>query len=127
MQNSDKKSTMDEQEKSGQPNVLTLPPSTDGSVGDLNVLMSSVDSKPTMAPMTGPLSPLQPLQIPSHPVVPVVYHPVQYQSLSYVPHIVHSEEIMSSKPTLWVPLIIYLKVTLKVRHIFLSSLQKLQK
>ena len=30
MQNSDKKSTMDEQEKSGQPNVLIPPPSTDG-------------------------------------------------------------------------------------------------
>ena len=100
MQNSDKKSTMDEQEKSGQPNVLTLPPSTDGFVSDLNVSMSSVDSKPTMAPMTGPLSSLQPLQIPSHPVVPVAYHPVQYQSPSYVPQIVHSEEIVSSKPTL---------------------------
>ena len=71
-----------------------------GSVGDLNVLMSSMDSKPTMAPMTSPLSPLQPLKIPSHPVVPVAYHPVQYQSLSYVPQIVHSEEIVSSKPTL---------------------------
>ena len=39
MQNSDKKSTMDEQEKSGQPNVLIQPPSTNGSVSDLNFLV----------------------------------------------------------------------------------------